>query len=248
LLIADPWFYAVALPAALLVGLGKSGVGGGLGMLAVPLIAQATSVPQAAAIVLPLLTVGDVYGLAALWRERDRDSLWVLMPAGMLGIVLGMLMFGALPGKTVALILGLTTLAFLAVRTVFPAHADAPPPSRKLGWAMGALAGFTSFLAHAGGPPVAFYLLPKKLSPATYAATGAVFFAALNASKWIPYAWLGLIAATNMLTALLLAPVAMLGVWLGLKLLRVISVSWFYRLVSIGLLLTGAKLVWDGLR
>jgi uncharacterized membrane protein YfcA len=247
LLIADPWFYAVALPAALLVGVGKSGVGGGMGMLSVALMAQTISVPQAAAIALPLLTVGDAYGLAALWRQRDRAALRVLMPAGLLGIVAGTLLFGALSGKKVALILGLVTLAFLAVRTVFPPRADAALPSRVLGWAMGAVSGLTSFLAHAGGPPLAFYLLPKRLPPATYAATGAVFLAAMNASKWIPYAWLGLIDLTNMATAVLLAPVAVAGVWIGLKLLRAISALWFYRLVSIGLLATGIKLVWDGM-
>jgi len=71
-LITDPTFYALAIPAALLVGIGKSGVAGGFGILAVPMIALVMPVPQAAAIVLPLLTVGDLFGLAALIRERDR--------------------------------------------------------------------------------------------------------------------------------------------------------------------------------
>ena len=82
-MIVDAAFYALAVPAALLVGLGKSGLGGGMGMLAVPMIALAVPVPQAAAIVLPLLTVGDLFGLAALIRERDRAVLRVLLPSGL---------------------------------------------------------------------------------------------------------------------------------------------------------------------
>ena len=115
-LITDPAFYAVAVPAALLVGLGKSGVAGGFGILAVPLIALAMPVPQAAAIVLPLLTVGDLFGLAALIRHRDRALLRVLLPAGLAGTVVGFLLFGVLAPKTVSAVLGVMTLLFVAQR------------------------------------------------------------------------------------------------------------------------------------
>ena len=101
-LITDPAFYAVAVPAAFLVGIGKSGVAGGFGILAVPLIALVMPVPQAAAIVLPLLTVGDLFGLAALIRQRDRALLRVLLPAGLAGTVIGFALFGVLAPKTVS--------------------------------------------------------------------------------------------------------------------------------------------------
>ncbi|HSW22031.1 MAG TPA: TSUP family transporter, partial [Burkholderiaceae bacterium] len=97
-------------------------------------------------------------------------------------------------------------------------------------------------------PPISIALLPMRLAPAVFAGTTTVFFTAINASKWAPYAWLGLIDGTNMLAALALAPFAVLGVWLGVKLLRRLPAVWFYRLVSAGLLLTGLKLTWDGLR
>ena len=87
-----------------------------------------------------------------------------------------------------------------------------------------------------------------RLAPAVFAGTTSVFFTVINASKWLPYAALGLIDATNMLTAVALAPFAALGVWLGVKLLRRLPAVWFYRLVSAGLLITGLKLTWDGLR
>jgi uncharacterized protein len=108
--------------------------------------------------------------------------------------------------------------------------------------------GFTSFVAHAGGPPIGFYLLPQKLSPLVFTATMAVLFAAINTSKWIPYAWLGLIDGRNLMTSLALAPFAPLGVWLGLRVVRRIDPTWFYRLFYLGMALTGAKLLWDGLR
>jgi uncharacterized protein len=247
-LIHDPAFYAVAVPAVLMMGLSKSGFLGGFGSLAVPLMALSVPVPQAAAIMLPLLLVMDATGLQQLWRHCDRTLLRLLLPAGLLGTVVGTLLFGVLSTKTVAAVVGALTLIFLAQRLLFPPRADHPPPPKPLGFVLGIASGFTSFVAHAGSPPYNAYVLPLRLEPMRYAATAAVFFAAVNLSKWIPYAWLGLIDLRNMATSLALMPLAPLGVWLGVWATKRIDARWFYRLAYAGMFLTGAKLLWDGLR
>ena len=246
--ITDPAFYAVAVPAVLLVGISKSGFAAGFGALGVPLMALAMPVPQAAAIMLPLLLIMDATGLKALWRERDVPLLRQLVPAGLTGTVIGALLFGLLSAQAVAGIVGAITLVFLAIRTVFPPRADAPPPPRAAGFFFGMVSGFTSFVAHAGGPPIGFYLLPLKLSPLRFTATSAGFFAAVNLSKVVPYAVLGLIDWTNMATAAVLAPVAPLGVLFGVRVVRHIPPVLFYRLFSFGMLLTGTKLLYDSVR
>jgi uncharacterized membrane protein YfcA len=247
-MITDPWFYAVAVPAVLMMGLAKSGFGAGFGALATPLMALAIPVPQAAAIMLPLLLVMDAFGVKALWRLRDRDLLRLLLPAGMLGTLTGLLTFGLLPTHVVAGIVGALTLLFLAQRLLFPPHVDAPPPPRWLGFVLGIASGFTSFVAHAGSPPVNAYVLPLRLQPMVFTATMATFFAAVNLSKIIPYAWLGLIDLRNMSTALMLMPLAPVGVWIGIRLVPHIPPKLFYRLVYVGMFLTGVKLLWDGFR
>ncbi len=247
-MIDDPFFYAVAVPAVLMMGLAKSGVGAGFGALAVPLMALVMPVPQAAAIMLPLLAVMDAFGLASLWRERDRALIRLLLPAGLAGTVLGTLLFGWLSAPVVAGLVGALTLAFLAIRRFFPPRRDAPPPPRWLGRLLGMTSGFTSFVAHAGGPPIGFYVLPLKLSPLRFTATMAVFFAAINASKWLPYAWLGLLDTHNLLASAVLLPLAPVGVWLGVRAVRIIPSRLFYGLFEIGMLLTGLKLLWDGVK
>jgi uncharacterized membrane protein YfcA len=245
-MITDPGFYAVAVPAVLMMGLAKSGFGSGFGALATPLMALAIPVPQAAAIMLPLLLVMDAVGVKALWQLRDRNLLRLLLPAGLLGTVTGLLMFGVLPTHTVAGIVGGLTLMFLAQRLLFPPRADAPPPPRALGFVLGMASGFTSFVAHAGSPPVSAYVLPLRLPPMVFTATMAIFFAALNLSKVVPYAWLGPIDLRNMSTALVLMPLAPVGVWIGVRLVPHIPPTLFYRLVYLGMFLTGVKLLWDG--
>lgn len=245
--VTKPAFYVIAVPAVLLMGLSKSGFLSGFGSLVVPLLALAIPVPQAAAIMLPLLFVMDGVGLQQLWHERDRALLRLLLPAGLLGTGVGTVLFGVLSTKMVAAIVGGLTLLFLAQRLAFPPHVDAPPPPKPLGFVLGVASGFTSFVAHAGGPPISAYVLPLRLPPLTFTATMAVFFATVNLSKWIPYAWLGLIDLRNMATSLLLLPLAPLGVWLGVWLTRRIRPTWFYRLAYSGMFLAGTKLLWDGL-
>jgi len=247
-LITDPGFYAAAIPAVLLMGLAKSGFGAGFGSLATPLLALAVPVPQAAAMMLPLLLVMDGFGVKALFLRRDRALIRLLIPAGLLGTALGTASFGMLSGKAVAGIVGALTLAFLAQRLLFPPRADAKPAPRWLGFGLGVASGFTSFVAHAGSPPVSAYVLPLRLAPTVFAGTMSVFFAVVNLSKWIPYAWLGLIDARNMATSAMLLPLAPVGVWLGVWLTRRIKPTWFYRIAYSGMGLTGAKLLYDGLK
>ncbi|WP_309679087.1 sulfite exporter TauE/SafE family protein [Polaromonas sp.] len=245
-LITDPFFYAVAIPAVLMLGISKSGFGAGFGSLAVPVIALSVTVPQAAAILMPLLLLMDLLGVAAFRKDFDLKFLRFLVPCGLLGTVVGALLFRLLDARMVAAIVGGFTLLFLAQRLLFAPRADSPPPPRWLGAMLTVTSGFTSFVAHAGGPPLSAYVIPLRLSPVKFTATMAAFFFVINLSKWIPYAWLGLLDMRNLATSLALLPLAPVGVWMGVRLARRISPVWFYRVLYIGMLLTGIKLLWDG--
>lgn len=247
-LMTDPFFYAVAIPAVLLLGVSKSGFGSGFGSLAVPFMALAVTVPQAAAILMPVLLVMDLLGMAAFRNNVDRALLRFLLPFGLLGIVIGALLFRVLDAQVVAGIVGVFTLLFLAQRLLFPPKADSPPPPRWLGAVLTVASGFTSFIAHAGAPPINAYVIPLKLKPVLFTGTMAFFFFFMNIAKWIPYAWLGLLDTLNMLTSLALLPFAPIGVWLGVRIAHRINPGLFYRLLYTGMFLTGVKLVWDAWR
>jgi uncharacterized membrane protein YfcA len=242
-MITDASFYAAAIPAVLLMGLSKSGFANGFGALATPLLALAVPIPEAAAIMLPLLLVMDAVGVQQLWKDHDRALLRLLLPAGLLGTVLGTVLFGVLSTRAVSVVVGALTLLFLLQRLCFPPRADRPPPPRWLGRILGVASGFTSFVAHAGSPPAQAYVLPLRLPPVTFTATMAIFFAAVNLSKWLPYWYLGLIDLKHLRTSLVLMPLAPIGVWLGIWLARRIDPTWFYRLAYVGMGLTALKLL-----
>lgn len=245
-IIADPFFYLVAIPSVILIGISKSGFGTGIGSLAVPMIALSVTVPQAAALLMPVLLLADLLGMAAFRKDFDRRLLQFLVPFALLGTVIGTLLFKVLDSHLVAGIVGLFTLLFLAQRLISPPQPNSVPPPKWLGAVLATTSGFTSFIAHAGGPPVSAYVIPMRLKPVVYTATMAFLFFVVNLSKWVPYAWLGLFDLRNLATSAVLLPFVPVGVWVGVRIARRISEKLFYRLVYCGMFLTGCKLVWDG--
>jgi uncharacterized protein len=242
--ITDPYFYAAAIPAVLLMGLSKSGFGSGFGSLAVPIMALSVTVPQAAAIFIPILLVMDLLGLAAFRKHFQWPLLKFLVPLGLLGTVLGTLTFKQLSPAAVSVIVGVLTLLFLAQRLYKARRAGSQAPLPKaVGGVLAVVAGFTSFVAHAGGPPINAYVMGLRQPPLQFTATMAVFFFVINLSKWVPYSYLGLLSLENFSTSLALLPLAPIGVWVGVRVAHRIRPELFYRVIELGMLLTGLKLV-----
>lgn len=245
-MLTDPWFYAAAVPAVLAFGISKGGLGGGAGLLAVPLMALVLSPADAAAIMLPVLMVMDAMGLWAYRRDADREALGVLIPGGLGGIVVGALVFGVMSDDLVRLVIGLIAVGFCLWRWLprRPGHDRTPSPAAGVFW--GAMGGFTSTLAHAGAPPVNIYLLARRPEPAAFVGTMVFLFAAVNLAKVPPYAMLGLFTRDNLMASLVLVPVAVVGMGLGIALLKRLDTTLFYRLIYAVVFLTGLELIIDG--
>lgn len=247
--IGDPWFYAFAIPAVLLTGISKGGFGSGAGNLAVPAMAQVVPATLAASIVLPILSAMDIVGIWA-WRGRwDLPQVLRLLPGGMAGILLGALSFRFLSERAVTALVGAIALGF-ALWSILQAwraggEQRRAEPSLVKGAFWSAVSGFTSTLAHAGGPPLAVYMLPLRMDRATLSATTILFFGATNGMKFAAYIANGQLSAASLATTLMLLPLAPIGIRLGIWLQRRVSERLFYRIVYAMLLATGVKLLYD---
>jgi uncharacterized membrane protein YfcA len=245
-MITDPIFYLLAIPAVLLTGLSKGGFGGALGGTAVPLMAIAISPTQAAAIMLPILCVADLFGLRLYFRKWNAAVLKVAIPGAMTGVALGALTFGMLNDDAIRLLIGAITVAFVLMKLLMTAPVQAVVPSVFKGAFMSAASGYTSFVAHAGGPPIMMYLLPQRMDKTTYIATVNIFFLLTNAVKLVPYAWLGQFSVANLLASAVLAPLVAVGVMGGYWLQERVSQDLFYKVAQAGLLITGLQLIYQG--
>ncbi len=249
-MIDDPWFYAVAIPAVIMFGISKGGFGAGFGMIAVPLMALVVSPVRAAAILLPILCLMDVF---ALWAYRGKwvlPELRMLVPASLIGIGVGTLLFEYMSPAIIRLILGFIAIAFTLnhwFHLTTKGDSERPVYPPLVGTIAAATAGFTSFIAHAGGPPLDMYLLRRKLDRTAFVGTTVAFFAIANYVKLLPYAWLGQLDGNNLGTSLALAPLAPIGIGLGVWMHRRVSDRTFFHVVYTMLFVVGVKLVYDGI-
>jgi uncharacterized membrane protein YfcA len=246
-MLTDPWFYAAAVPAVVIVGLAKGGFGGGISILGVPLMALVISPLDAAAIMLPIMIVMDVVALFAWRGVWDRPSVAILLPSVIVGIGLGWAVAAYVTDEAVRFIVGAVALAFTLDYLFRGRMKAAPKPHDPAkGWFWGTVSGFTSFVSHAGGPPMQMYLLPLRLDPRLMAGTTVLIFAVANFVKLLPYAMLGQFSTSHLAASAVLLPLGPVATWFGTRLVRIISVTTFYRVSYATLFVIALKLLWDG--
>jgi uncharacterized protein len=246
----DILFWAVAALATFLVGASKGGLPG-VGILGVPILALVMSPVAAAGFLLPLYVISDWYGLWLYRRNYDAWNIKLITFAACIGIGVGWATAQFNNDAIVKLIVGAIGLWYCADLCwkrhrnidVAPRPADVP---RGMFW--GSLAGFTSFVAHAGGTPYQMFMLPQKLDKMTFAGTATITFTIINLLKLPPYFLLGQINPTSLQQCLYLAPVALIGAWAGFNMTKFLPEKIFFRFVEIALLGVSLKLIWDGLR
>lgn len=248
-LLANPWFYAAALPAVILAGLSKGGFGGAMGFVGVPLMALVISPVQAAAIMLPILVLMD---MVSLWTWRgvyDRVTLAIMLPGSLVGIGIGWFTAAMVTADMVRFLVGTIAVVFVGrwlYQLARHGAAHATKPSRGAGSFWGLVAGFTSFVAHVGGPPFQIYALPLRMDPRVFTGTATIFFAITNAIKLVPYFMLGQFDATNLTASAVLMPVAPLATLAGAWLVRRMKPEVFYPFTYCTVAVIAVKLIYDG--
>jgi uncharacterized protein len=240
-------FLLIAGLAAFMVGLSKGGLSN-MGVLATPVLALLISPVQAAALLLPIFVVSDMFGLWAYRRDYDRRNLLILLPAAMVGIGIGWATASLVSDRIVGLMVGIVGVAFtlnawrVRQRTVEPKAADVP---RGIFW--GTVMGFTSFVSHAGGPPYQVYVLPQRLPQMVFAGTTTIAFAVVNAVKLLPYWALGQFHVANLKIAALLMPIAIAGTFIGVRLVKILPPQTYFNFVQLMLFVVSLKLIFDAL-
>ena len=242
----DLYFYLTAIPAVILFGISKGGFAGPIAILAVPLMSMSISPVIAAGIMLPILIVMDITALYFYWNKWKIEIVKLIIPPSLIGILIGSITFSYISDDGVRIIIGTIAILFILF-TILQSENFIIKPSKTKGIFWSTIAGYTSFLIHAGGPPLNFYLLPLKFHRTIYVATFTLAFTIINAVKLIPYYFLGQLAVSYMKISLILLPLAPIGIVIGYYLHKKVSEKIFYNFIYFFLAIGGFKLIYDGI-
>jgi uncharacterized protein len=242
----DMEFYLAAVPAVIVLGLSKGGFTG-LSSLAMPMMSLVISPVRAAAIVLPVLIVQDWVSVWAFRRDFSPRNLLILIPSSLIGVAAGWLLAAHVSEDAVRLAVGVISIAFVFYMLIRDRLGLAPvaTPGVPGGLLWGSLAGFTSFISHAGAPPFQVYVMPQNLKPRVFAGTSTMFFAAVNLLKLPPYLLLGQFSRGNLAVSAVLIPLAIVSTFAGVWLVRRVAADRFYAIILVLTFLIGVKLTYD---
>ncbi|MBT6343256.1 MAG: sulfite exporter TauE/SafE family protein [Tateyamaria sp.] len=243
-------FFVVAAPAVVFAGVSKGGFGSGAAFVSASILALAVDPGIALAVMLPILMLMDVAALWSYWGKWNLRASIILILGALPGIIIGAALYARTDADVFRVIIGIISVAFVMWQVSVErgwVRVAAQSLPKWAGALAGLVAGFTSFVSHAGGPPAALYLLSLKPNKTEYQASTVLVFWIINIAKFLPYAFLGLFTLETGMANLVLAPFALLGVWLGVKAHHLMPERAFFLLTYVLLLGTGAKLIWDGL-
>lgn len=241
----DPLFWIAVAIAVTLVGLAKGGFSG-VGSVATPLLALVMPPLEAAAIILPILLLQDVISVWVYRKDWDAWNVKVLTAGAVIGVCIAWSIAAIVSDDAIRIAVAAIGIAFIA-NAVLRRRPVAPRKATAFsGVFWGAAAGITSTLAQAGSPPFQMHVLPQRLPKMTFVGTQAIFFAALNVLKVVPYFMLGQFSTEGFGVSLALVPLAVATNFLGIWLIRKTPEVVFYRIaytlmacVSVGLLYQG---------
>ena len=239
-------FFIAVVPAIILFGIAKSGLGGSIALISIPLMTIAMPLTEALGIILPILIFSDFIATYKYRKEFDLGTLKLIVPFAALGIVIGSFTFSYFSEDLLKFIIGLMGFLFAGHYFLFKKNKEAKSEKNLIkGGICSTIAGFTSFCVHAGGTPTSIYLLPFRMRKEIYVGTRIIFFTFVNLIKLPLYINLSMTNLETFKQSVILFPVALLGILIGYKLLKIIEEKLFYNILYALIFVTSTKLLYD---
>ena len=239
-------FFIAVVPAIILFGIAKSGLGGSIALISIPLMTIAMPLTEALGIILPILIFSDFIATYKYRKEFDLGTLKLIVPFAALGIVIGSFTFSYFSEDLLKFIIGLMGFLFAGHYFLFKKNKEAKSEKNLIkGGICSTIAGFTSFCVHAGGTPTSIYLLPLRMRKEIYVGTRIIFFTFVNLIKLPLYISLSMTNLETFKQSVILFPVALLGILIGYKLLKIIEEKLFYNILYALIFVTSTKLLYD---
>ncbi len=228
--------------AALLVGFTKTSVGG-VGILAVLLMALAIPGKASPGVLLPMLIVADIFAVLYYRRDCQWGILLRLFPLAAVGVFIGYLTVNLIPAWFFETAIGVVILVMLALELAMPKGRKTPFGGWLLTGFVGIFAGIATMVANAAGPVFGIYLLQMGLSKKDFVGTRSWYFLIVNMFK-IPFSVnLGLITSDSLQLNLMFIPVIFVGAFLGYRVVGYLNLTTFKWLIRGAVVVAAARLI-----
>ena len=239
-------FFLCAAPAIILFGIAKGAAIGSLALIAIPLMLLVMPLPQVLAVCLPLLIIMDWIAFYKYRKSFSKENLKFMIPAGLIGTIIGYYTFSFFEEKHLKLIIGFIGL-FFTLNYYIKINKEIIKQNTSMikGSFWSIASGFAGFCAHSGGTPISVYLVPLRLEKTKYVGTRITYFFFLNIFKLIFYIPLNFINFENLKLSLMLAPFIPVGILVGFWIVKNVSQKIFYNIVYAVIFLSSLKLIYE---
>lgn len=235
----------LALLGALFIGMGKAGLAG-CALVSVVLFAETLGAKESTGVVLPLLIAADLMGYWLLRHGGSWSQVWPLAPPAIIGVVIGWWWLDRLDQDLARLVIGWLILVLIVMKLLQDWKRQQLAHMHRhvaFTWGLGIAAGVATMLANAAGPVMAVYLLAHRKGKADYLGVFTRFFLFINLIK-VPFsAQIGLINGSSLLTNLWLLPAVICGIFVGWRVVRLMSQRVFEWVMFVFALLAALRLV-----
>ena len=240
----DLIFLTTVVPAILLYGIAKSGLGGSISLISIPLMTIVMPLSQALAIILPILIFSDLIAVYRFRKEFDFSTLKLIVPFAGIGIFIGSLSFSNFSEDLLKITVGIMGFLFAGHYFLFKNNKQKKSNKNLLkGGIFSMIAGFTSFCVHAGGTPTSIYLLPLRMKKEIYVGTRVFFFTFVNLIKLPLYIKLSMVNFQTFKQSVILLPLAVIGIYIGYEILKRINENIFYNIIHFLILISSFTLI-----
>lgn len=217
------WQILLLVFSALLIGMSKTGISGA-GMAMIPIMAAIFGGKLSTGIVLPMLSMADIFAVSYYHRHANWSYILRLIPTTIIGILAGIYVGDIISDQVFKNIMGVIVILSVGILVWRDLRKDARIPSgMAFPIVMGLAGGFATMVGNAAGAIMALYLLSMRLPKNEFIGTGAWFFLIINLFK-IPFhifIWETISLRTFVLDLFLLPAIAA-GAFLGILVVRFI--------------------------
>ena len=222
----------------------KTGIAG-VGMLIVPILATIFGGKSSAGILLPMLSMAEIFAVAYYHRHAEWKYVLKLMPSTVVGVLVGLFIGNMINDEQFKHLMAIIILVGLGIMVwrERKKSVEAIPHNWLFSSIAGLLGGFSTMIGNAAGPVMSIYFLSMMLPKNSFIGTGAWFFLIINLFK-IPFhitIWKTIDLNTFTLD-LAMFPAIMIGAFLGIKLVKIIPEKPYRIFIIVSTALAAVKL------